>query len=313
MNTIDRIKHAMDICTAKCLRDIHENGTYMERVYEWLCDLESKVAYEKELALKSIVRVIVDQDVIRLLNPIPPESFQPFLEKAKVLDLDGELPHIAMPDTTSEYHRYYALTTTFLVEQYTYAPHVGIRQGDVFLDCGACYGETSIWACMQGAAQCYAFEPSPIQQKYLKKNIAHHSLSEKVFPLFSAVGKASGSAYFQQNTKNAAASTLSDMTETSFEVPVVDIDTWCAAREVKPDFIKMDLEGGEMDALLGAERTIRECKPRLAICLYHRPSDMWSIPYFIKKISPDYALWCRKNAHDGEFVLYACSQEHMYV
>lgn len=90
----------------------------------------------------------------------------------------------------------------------------------------------------------------------------------------------------------------------SNSVPVVALDDWCRENAVKPDFIKMDLEGGEVDAINGARGIIAEYKPRLAICLYHRLSDMWVIPRLIKEIVPEYRFWCRKvEKHD--FILYA--------
>ena len=53
-------------------------------------------------------------------------------------------------------------------------------------------------------------------------------------------------------------------------------------------FIKMDIEGAEVEALKGAENIIRNKKPKLAICLYHRTSDFWTIPEMLHKMNPNY-------------------------
>jgi len=93
---------------------------------------------------------------------------------------------------------------------------------------------------------------------------------------------------------------------TTVNVPQINLDDWCAENEVVPDFIKMDIEGAEVDAIRCASHIIAQHKPRLAISLYHKKSDMWVIPNMLKELCPEYRFWCRKNAIDFEFVLY-CS------
>jgi FkbM family methyltransferase len=73
--------------------------------------------------------------------------------------------------------------------------------------------------------------------------------------------------------------------------------------------IKLDVEGAEMMALTGAKRLIERNRPGLAVCLYHRPSDLWSIPQWVSDLSLDYKLYYRihgQNTFDG--VLYAFPQ-----
>lgn len=68
-------------------------------------------------------------------------------------------------------------------------------------------------------------------------------------------------------------------------------------------FIKMDIEGAEPKALAGAKGIIASQRPALAICLYHRPDDLWRLPLWIKSVGADYRL--RLEYYDWDYVCYA--------
>lgn len=72
-------------------------------------------------------------------------------------------------------------------------------------------------------------------------------------------------------------------------------------------YIKMDIEGAELEALKGAENIIKNNKPKLAICLYHQPQDFFEIPLYIKTLNPDYKIYIHHhNVYCAmETVLYA--------
>lgn len=74
----------------------------------------------------------------------------------------------------------------------------------------------------------------------------------------------------------------------------------------KVTFIKMDIEGAELKALYGAANTIKTWHPKLAVCVYHKPEDLITIPQYIKSIYPMYRLYLRSYSPSGvETVLYA--------
>lgn len=62
-------------------------------------------------------------------------------------------------------------------------------------------------------------------------------------------------------------------------------------------FIKMDVEGAEKQALLGAKRTIEECKPKLFISAYHRNEDIFELPLLVLSLREDYKIYLRKHPY----------------
>jgi len=74
--------------------------------------------------------------------------------------------------------------------------------------------------------------------------------------------------------------------------------------------IKMDIEGAEYNALLGAKNIIKICKPNLAICIYHKPEDIYIITKLLKQWLPEHKFYIR---HHGnmfyETVLYVIKKK----
>ena len=88
----------------------------------------------------------------------------------------------------------------------------------------------------------------------------------------------------------------------------VRLDDALAGAEVS--FIKMDVEGAELDALEGARAIITSQRPVLALSAYHRQDHLWRIPQMIRGMSDDYHLVLRAHRLDGwETVCYAIPEE----
>ena len=78
------------------------------------------------------------------------------------------------------------------------------------------------------------------------------------------------------------------------QVELVTVDSLLAGRSA--DFIKMDLEGAEAEAIRGAQATIKKYRPSMLVAAYHRTEDLFAIPMQVLELCPDYRLTLRKDS-----------------
>jgi FkbM family methyltransferase len=92
----------------------------------------------------------------------------------------------------------------------------------------------------------------------------------------------------------------------SHSVPLRSIDYLVNTKEIeKIDFIKLDVEGAEMESLRGARESILRFRPKLAVSLYHKPNDIFEIILYIKDKFPFYSCYIdHYSVHMEETVLY---------
>ena len=89
---------------------------------------------------------------------------------------------------------------------------------------------------------------------------------------------------------SSAGSTSGICLDGEFEIQVDTLDSFNIE---SVSFLKMDIEGAELAAISGARETILRCHPRLAISVYHHPSDLWRVPQMVLAIRDDYELFLR--------------------
>jgi FkbM family methyltransferase len=184
-------------------------------------------------------------------------------------------------------------------ELYQLAGLLTYGNDEVFIDGGAFDGDTiRLFSSRVGGRyrRIYAFEPDPKTFTALKQSFASEP---RVEPINAGLYRCKATLRFRDDASRGAIFAA----DGGIEIEVTTVDD--VVGEERVTFIKMNIEGAELDALNGAERTIRRWRPKLAISAYHRPSDLWRIPRLVRRLSKDYGLYLRQ--HDGgviETVLY---------
>ena len=149
-----------------------------------------------------------------------------------------------------------------------------------FVDCGAFDGDTLRQFIERGLPieAIAAFEPDPANFRQLAKCISSEPFKSTTSCLFPCgVGATLSQVRFSAGF--GTGSQISDQGE--IMIQCVSLDESLAG--FRPNMIKMDIEGAEYDALVGAKQIIEEHRPALAICVYHRADHLWSIPLLAEK------------------------------
>ncbi|MDR1616100.1 MAG: FkbM family methyltransferase [Syntrophomonadaceae bacterium] len=178
---------------------------------------------------------------------------------------------------------------------------VKLTKTEVFVDCGAYDGDTILTFIEKAGGKfhsAYGFEMDLGNFQSLQKAVRPF---DNILAIHCGCYSYNGVVKF--SSESGPTSMIDENGDAAVKVCRLDDFMKDLAR---PTFIKMDIEGAELAALQGAEFIIRNYKPRLAICLYHKPDDIWEIPLYIKSLCPEYKLYIR--AYSDlliDFVLYA--------
>ena len=184
-----------------------------------------------------------------------------------------------------------------------YEPDIFLNnKDDIFVDIGAYTGDSILnYTNVYGTdyKKIYAYEITKDSCDIMRDNLKDlHDVEIRR----KGAGAKPGEMFLDRSTSDPSANQLSK-SSSGDRVEIVKLD------DDIPEgftFLKMDIEGAEYDALLGAEQTIRRCRPKLAICVYHGYDDLWRIPLLIDSMVPDYTFCLRHNGGNiipTEFVL----------
>ncbi|MGC4052215.1 MAG: FkbM family methyltransferase [Paludibaculum sp.] len=174
-------------------------------------------------------------------------------------------------------------------------PKQQVKPGDTVLDCGAHVGVFTDSALRRGAARVVAFEIDPANLECLRRNFPDEIARKRVILVSKGVWSSETSMDFTISQQDSAMSTLvlKVAGAKTISVPLTRIDKALDELDIhRVDFIKMDIEGAEREALAGAAATLRRDKPILALDAYHRPDDREVLPKVIRAANPGYVQTC---------------------
>lgn len=177
------------------------------------------------------------------------------------------------------------------------------QDDEVFVDGGAFTGDTieEFYQWTKGKfRRIYSFEPQKNKYDLVKSKLWRYG--DKVNLFKKGLWSCSETLCFSDGDESISGRITEENTGNV-------IDT-CSIDETIHEpvtFIKLDIEGAEIEAIKGARQTITAYKPKLAVCIYHKPEDLLTIPTMIHEMVPEYKMFIRQNGACGFYgtTLYA--------
>lgn len=163
---------------------------------------------------------------------------------------------------------------------------------EVYIDAG-CYNGDTIKRfndfCFGNYNRIIGFEPHPVNYQQTMENVKKWGLHDTEI-IQKGVWSSDGEySFILEYGTGAEGARIMDTGDTMAQTTTIDK----VIGDERVTFIKMDVEGAELEALKGAKNTILRNNPKLAICIYHKPEDIIEIPLFIYDLAPDYKFYIR--------------------
>ena len=201
------------------------------------------------------------------------------------------------------------------LHQYSYTidnVKILVEKDDYVLDCGGCFGDTALLFGYKAGKEgkVYSFEFIPSNIEIFKKNLKLNPMIENIQIIPNPLWKTSKETLYYKDNGPGSFVSSEIFEKNDGNVQTITIDDFINNNQVsKVNFIKMDIEGAELSALIGATKTIQKHKPKLAISLYHNIEDFYTIPKFIDDLQLGYTFYLgHYTLGIGETVLYAIAE-----
>lgn len=301
------------------LKYIHSNTANFEWLYERLVDDESRQTLLKVLAYRVMghrkVKMPLNcDDYWRKL-----EELEARANNAETIDLGFCGWKLHKFDLAPEgypiqmFARAPGVFTQLLLQQYRCQLKdrvIEVEPGDTVIDAGGCYGDTALYFAHKASemGRVFSFEFMPENIKIFSQNLAlNPHLATRIELVEHPLWSTSGMNFFVEGIGPASHVTSTPKDTSAKQVETFSIDDLVKNKSLdKIGFIKMDIEGAELEALNGAQETIRRFKPKLAISVYHNLQDFWAISQWIDSLNLGYQFSLRHfTIHSEETVLFA--------
>ncbi len=170
----------------------------------------------------------------------------------------------------------------------------------VFVDIGSYIGDTTLdyIETYNNYKKIYCYEITNYTMATLKNNLSRY---ENIIYKNKAVSNDNSIMYLKNSLVNSSANQIDDNGDIEIETVSLDNDIL-----EKIDIIKMDIEGEEYNAILGAKNHIINDNPILLISVYHNNEDLWKLPKLIYEYNNNYNFYLRNygnNIFPTEIVL----------
>jgi FkbM family methyltransferase len=205
------------------------------------------------------------------------------------------------------------ISIIFMHKQYEYNkinPAIKVKKGNYVIDAGGCWGETALYFAQEvgESGKVFTFEFIPSNLRIMERNFdLNGALKDRINIVKNPIWQHSGKKIYY--TDNGPGSSVSEekLSEKAVEISTLALDDFFLEKKLpRVDFIKMDIEGSELEALKGAEGLMKKYRPTLAISIYHKPEDYYQIIEYVNSLDLGYRFYLDHfTIHQEETVLFA--------
>ena len=281
-----------------------DDALKFEYLYENLAMKE-----DKELLLTVLAYRVLGYRKVKLPLNTPAywaklKEIEKQVEKSETIDIpfnDSVLHKFDISNLGYPIRFYYSalgVIIDFVIKQYEFKNKnrvIKAEPGDIVIDAGGCWGDTALYFANEvgDSGKVYSFEFIPNNLHLFEKNVAlNTALKDRIEIVKRPVWKDSSTKIYFKDRGPGSNVSLEPFEDKDGDCVTLCIDDLVSQNGMrKLDFIKMDIEGAETNALKGAENTIRKFRPKLAIALYHSFEDFERIPKLIKEMVPEYRFF----------------------
>ena len=279
------------------IKEINLNPERFDKIYEILHDSLSKETFDWYIKNR-IAQATLDNLSINV--------FPSSIKENDFITLENSLKEVKKGVYEIENYNVrgdkFGLICTFMINQYKYYDIIKPEKDDIVIDGGGYVGDTALWFSKHIGedGKVFCFEPFDSNFAVLMENIKNNNIKNIIPEQFGLWGN-------KTILKINGTSSGAFIDKTGFNIHVVSIDEFVKNNKLqKINFIKLDIEGAELNALEGAKETIKKFKPKLAICVYHKKKDIIEIPEYIMRLVPEYKIMLKSNSFNFlETVMYA--------